>query len=361
MTDSSSTTRICARAPVRVDPAGAGTDCPPFSHEHGGLVVNIAIDRYVYATFDRLPNEHGVTIFSRDYGTGVHAPSSEALDLTGPNKFLAAFVKRLVPPGEGCLLVTDSRLPDSSGLGGSGAVGVAVTSAIHRAYERERNAQEIAEEANAVERVDLGFPGGSQDSYAAALGGINLIEYIKGGGTTYRRIPASPETLMRLERDSLLVYTGVGHVSGSIHDDIRKSYAEPDSPTLLAMFGLREEAGTMADRLQAGDLAGYAGAMNRSRFHHYGLHPSCDSDRLREYFRMLDPLIQGGKTCGAGGGGFILICAEPERHQACLEAIARLGGAVWPLAIDWHGVRTWTEPGTTEPVIESLRARIAAA
>jgi D-glycero-alpha-D-manno-heptose-7-phosphate kinase len=364
MSESTRAERICARAPVRVDPAGAGTDCPPFSHEHGGLVVNIAIDRYVYASFERLPREQGVIVFSRDYGVGVHAASVADLDLTGPYKFLAAFAKRLVDPGDGCLLITDSRLPDSSGLGGSGAVGVAVTSAIHRAYSRERTPQEIAEEANAVERVDLGFPGGSQDSYGAALGGINLVQYVPGGGTTYRKIQPSPDAVMRLERDSLLIYTGSGHVSGSIHDDIRQSYARPDSPTLRAMFGLREEAAGMAACLEAGDIAGYARAMKNSRFHHYGLHPSCDSDRLREFFRALDPLILGGKTCGAGGGGFILICVAPDRHHACLDAITALGGRaadVWPLAIDWHGVRTWSEAPTAQSAIDSVRARIAAA
>lgn len=365
MTESDGSVRFCARAPVRVDPAGAGTDCPPFSYEHGGLVVNIAIDRYVYATFERLPRSEGVTIFSRDYGNGVHAASPAELDLTGPFKFLAAFVKRLVSPDDGCLLVTDSRLPDSSGLGGSGAVGVAITSAIHRAYGRERNPQEIAEEANAVERVDLGFPGGSQDSYAAALGGINRIEYVKGGGTTYRKIHASRETALRLERDSLLIYTGCGHVSGSIHDDIRTSYAQTGSLTLRAMFGLRDEAAAMTERLEAGDVAGYARAMNNSRFHHYGLHASCDSDRLRDYFRALDPLILGGKTCGAGGGGFILVCAEPDLHHACLDQVARMQDgrtdSVWPFAIDWDGVQTWVEPATTRPVVEDLRSRLAIA
>ena len=350
MTESSYGARWCARAPVRVDPAGAGTDCPPFSHEHGGLVVNIALDRYVYASFERLPRAEGVTIFSRDWPGGLRAESPTALDLRGPLNLLAGFVKRFGAADDGCLLETDSRLPDSSGLGGSGALGVAVTAAIHRAYGRERTPQQIAEEANAVERVDLGFPGGSQDSYGAALGGINLIEYRQGGATTYRKLQVSRDAVLRLERDSLLIYTGSGHVSGSIHDDIRTSYGQPGSATLRAMFGLREEAAIMAERLEAGDIAGYARAMNNCRFHHYGLHPSCDSDRLREYFRALDPLILGGKTCGAGGGGFILVCADPHRQHECLDAAARFDhgrkDSVWPLAIDWNGVTTWTEPPT---------------
>jgi galactokinase/mevalonate kinase-like predicted kinase len=43
-----------ARAPMRVDPAGGGTDCPPFSVEHGGALVNFGITRYVHARVEML-------------------------------------------------------------------------------------------------------------------------------------------------------------------------------------------------------------------------------------------------------------------------------------------------------------------
>ena len=38
-----------ARAPVRIDLAGGWTDCPPFCHDVGGDVVNIAINQYARA------------------------------------------------------------------------------------------------------------------------------------------------------------------------------------------------------------------------------------------------------------------------------------------------------------------------
>ncbi len=343
MSSSPNAQRFCARAPVRVDPAGAGTDCPPFSEEHGGVVVNFAIDRYVYATFERMPAGFGKAIYSRDMRDGVHVRSHAELPADGPFRFLAAFLKRMAPSEESCRLVTDSRIPESSGLGGSAAVGVAVTAAIDRAYGRVRDAQVIAEEANAVERVDLGMPGGSQDSYGAALGGFNRVEYHKGGGTSYRKINVPRETVLQLERESLLIYTGSAHVSGSIHDDIRTSYRLPQSTTLQAMFDLRAQAELMTERLEAGDLAGYAGAMQRCRFHHYGLHESCDSPRLRQCFKLLDPLILGGKACGAGGGGFILVCAQPDRYRECVAAVEGMAPLVWPVAVSSTGVESWTE------------------
>ena len=38
--------KIVARAPLRIDPAGGGTDAPPYSIEYGGCVVNFSIARY---------------------------------------------------------------------------------------------------------------------------------------------------------------------------------------------------------------------------------------------------------------------------------------------------------------------------
>ena len=151
------------------------------------------------------------------------------------------------------------------------------------------------------------------------------------------------ETVLQLERESLLIYTGGAHVSGSIHDDIRTAYRLPQSTTLRAMFDLRTQAELMTECLEAGDLAGYAGAMQKCRFAHYALHESCDSPRLREFFEILDPLILGGKTCGAGGGGFILVCAKPDCYRDCVEAVERHALQIWPVAVGWKGVESWSE------------------
>ena len=48
--------KIAARAPVRIDPAGGGTDAPPYSTEYGGCVVNMSVARYSYAQLQWLAN-----------------------------------------------------------------------------------------------------------------------------------------------------------------------------------------------------------------------------------------------------------------------------------------------------------------
>ena len=348
------TTQACARAPVRVDPAGGGTDAPPFSIEHGGAVVNFAIARHAYATVDRLPSGSGVTIWAHDLRTGVTADSIEQLP---PERleFLQGFVRRLVPPEDSLLLMTESDVPPGAGLGGSGAVGVAVVAALDRAYGRQHTPEETARLANEIERVDLGYAGGDQDSYGAAMGGFKRLEYLKGGGTRLHRIDVPRDTRLLLEQNSLLVYTGGAHVSSDIHKDIQQSYAAPDSPTLAAMFQLRDAADQMAEALEAGDIETYIQAMNTSCDNLYRLHSSCDSDAHRAVCREMGENMLGRKTCGAGGGGFIFLATRPGRRRECVQAAERLGALVWPLGIDDDGVQSWDGPPAGQEEVARYR------
>ncbi len=350
--------KFIARAPARVDPAGGGTDAPPYCIDHGGAVVNFSVARHSYASFERLPKGSGVLLYSHDQKEGVRAGSVKDLQYNGRLDLLKAFAKRLLAEEDAFLLVTQSDIPQGTGLGGSGALGVAMLGAIARAQWKEMTRSEIALLANDIERKDLGNSGGSQDSFGAAMGGIKLITYRKGGGTSCEPIKVPESIRGQLERDSLLIYTGDVHLSGTIHVDIRKSYEQPDSPTVRAMDNLKAAALQMARALEVGDINTYVDALNCARVNHYALHPSCDSDTLRNYFRELSPYIRGGKACGAGGGGFIMVHMKPDCRKECIQAAESLGGMVWNCHLDDLGLLTWEEPPSSPEELETIRGRL---
>jgi D-glycero-alpha-D-manno-heptose-7-phosphate kinase len=349
------TMKACARAPVRVDPAGGGTDAPPYCIEHGGAVVNFAVERHVYASAQKLPLGSGVIICSADLCAG--ATALRVSDFAGQTdlEFLKAFVLRLVPDEDSLLLLTESDVQPDSGLGGSGALGVAIVAAIDGAYGRSRSPAEIAALANDIERSDLGYPGGNQDSYAAALGDVNFLQYHRGGGLTPRRIQLSSQTRRILEHHSLLIYTGGAHVSGSIHEDIKRAYLAGNPQTMSALTALHSQAETTAAALEAGNLTGYAAALQESCRQLYNLHAGCDSPDHRRYFQALADLIVAGKTCGAGGGGFLLVLTRPGRRSDCTRRAEEMGAVVWPVTIDTCGVSTWLEPPFDAAEIEQFR------
>lgn len=348
--------KICARAPVRIDPAGGGTDAPPYSVEYGGCVVNFAVARYSYAQLQWLKPGEGAHAFSLDLKQGGWAPKLTALRLDGKLDFIKGFAKRLLEGHDDFLLVTQSDVPVRTGLGGSGAMGAAISAACLKAVGRSMPQVELALLANEIERTDLGLAGGNQDSFGSAVGGAKKIVLHKGGGATCHRLKLPPDLVRCLERDMLLIYTGGIHLSATIHEDIKRSYAMPNSPTIAAMDGLKDAAIAMADALEASDLDRFAAALNASRRHHYALHDSCDSDTLRAFFAKLDRFILGGKTCGAGGGGFIVVLARPGHRQDCLEIAQQLGGDVWPFKMDDEGVVAWEEPNWAGADLDELKS-----
>src|SRR5687767_197895 len=129
--------KYVARAPVRIDPAGGGTDAPPYSVEYGGCVVNFSVARYSYAQLQFLQPGAGAHLYSLDMKLGAWAPKLDALQRGGKLGFIKGFTKRLLHGKDDFLLVTQSDIPVRTGLGGSGAMGVAVTTACLKATGKQ--------------------------------------------------------------------------------------------------------------------------------------------------------------------------------------------------------------------------------
>lgn len=322
---------------MRVDPAGGGTDCPPYCIEHGGAVVNFGVALYARATVRRLADTREIIIRSRDFDTEYRCASLEQLVPEGPLVLLQALVHRAAP-GFGLELTMEAEAPPGSGLGSSGAVGVACIGALLAAVGAPADQLTVARVADSVERDDLGMAGGSQDSYGAALGGLNLLRYRRGGTMVPEKLRVTDETRRRLEERCVLVYTGEAHLSFSIHDDIKASYALPDSPTVDAMHHLAHLAEEAAELLEAGDVDSFGDLLNESWRQLKRLHASCDSERLRAFFASAEPHMVGGKTCGVGGGGCILFMAREGSRQALEAACQTLGGTLMPFRIEMDGL-----------------------
>ena len=327
-----------ARAPVRIDCAGGGTDCPPYATDVGGVVVNVGIALHALASIE--PTEAGVEIVSDDFGRTLRADTATELPLGGGLDLLAAVVRRLAP-APGMRLRVRSDVPPGSGLGSSGAVGVACVAALDASQDIDRGPAETARLANEIERIDLGHAGGDQDSYGPAFGGWNVLTYEPGQPTHVEQVDPPPAFVREFERRAVLVHVGEPHLSGSIHEDIKRSYAQPGSPTRRAMEGLHQCGIDCAAAVRAGDLRGFAECLSRNWGHHQGLHPSCISPDLQAAYTAAEGLVLGGKTCGAGGGGCILFLARDDGRAELVRRLCGLGGQILTTRVDPEGVVTW--------------------
>jgi D-glycero-alpha-D-manno-heptose-7-phosphate kinase len=57
----------------------------------------------------------------------------------------------------------------------------------------------------------------------------------------------------------------------------------------------------------------------------------------------------GGKICGAGGGGYLLLACEPARQPAVRTALEDLGGRFVPFAFEPAGVRAHVSARPWQP------------
>jgi len=326
-----------SRAPVRANPAGGGSDCPPHCIEVGGAVVNFSVAHYASCKLTVHEDRRNITIVSEDFETEISVPNLSALEIDGTLDLLKGVAKRLKPTW-GFTLRVRSDVPPGTGLGSSAAVGVATVAVFDIAMGVNRPDFETAMLANDIERKDLKMPGGSQDCLGAALGGMNYITYHKGGTVSAENISISDAFINAFQSRGVLVYTGEAHVSNNIHDDIKTSYYEPKSDTLAAMEGLHRTAIAMKSHMEMGDIEAVACDMSCNWVFHKQLHESCNSERLDQFYEIATPYISGGCTMGAGGGGTLLFITKRDQKSNLCQAFEAIGGKILPLKLTSKGV-----------------------
>ena len=330
-----------ARAPLRIDLAGGWTDVTPYAAERGGAVVNVAISLHAHAQVRR--RRGGVELRALDLGAAVNARRAADLRPDGELALLKA-AARLLGPDAGFEVTTSSDAPPSSGLGGSGALGVALVAAFATLDGRRPQAAEVAQRAHQLETVEAGILGGKQDQYAASLGGLQFLEFGEQSvGAT--RLDPPADQLHELERHLVLCYTGASRLSGATHEQVWKRYAAGESAIRRALDGLRACALEMRDALVLGDVARVGGILTRNWELQQALGEDVRTTTMRDLERAaLAAGSAGCKACGAGAGGCIVFLAKAGRAFAVADALRAAGGQVLRFSFDSAGVVCWLAP-----------------
>ena len=328
-------TTFGAAAPVRLDLAGGWTDVPPYSAREGGVVVAAAVQLYAYA--EVRPRERGYLLTSKDLD---HAQEYEGLDALldeGPLPLLRAGL-RLFRTGP-CALNTRSDAPPGSGLGSSGAIDVALVSALAAAAGRQLTTREIADLACRLEGQEAGIPGGRQDQFAAAFGGFLRLTF-RDPDAEVEPIALDPAFAAELERRILLCYTGASRFSGDTIGRVMRAYERGEPAIAGALDGIREAAAAMGDALRAGDFARTGALLSEN----WRLQQRLDAAMATPEMRRLEAAMGdagclGGKAAGSGAGGSMFFLA-PDDPEPARAAVARLGMRLLPVRWSPGGVRS---------------------
>jgi len=339
---------VRATAPLRISFVGGGTDFPHYYERHGGAVVSATIDHCARVDVTPRPDRQ-VTIRSRDRGHLVEYDAAEGPVYDGFLDLPKAAVARL-GGGGGIDVELASDAPPGSGLGGSSALVTACVGALAALADRSMPAPEVARVSYAIEREDLGIVGGWQDQFAAAFGGFNLLEF-SADGVAVTPLSVGGEAIAELRAHLLLCYSGRVRTDLGLIDTQIRMYAEGREETIVGMKQLHEMAYEVRDAIESADVASLGGLLREAYESKRRMNPRITEGAPIE--RLLEAAHEagaaGGKICGAGGGGYLLLACAPDRQPAVRAALEAHGGRVTEFAFRGHGVEARTDDRVWRP------------
>jgi len=308
---------IISRTPLRISFFGGSTDYPAFYQEHGGAVLNTAINKYSYVICRRLP-----PFF--DYNYRIRYTLREETKTIAEIKHPSVReCLNFINLNFGIEIQHNADLPAMSGLGSSSAFTVGLLNALYALKGELITKRRLALDAIHIEQDIIKENVGAQDQTAAAFGGFNRIEF---GGT--RKIWVSPITLEQSKVDILqshlmLFFTGFPRNASEIAGEQIKRVPEKISE-LEKMMAMVEEAVKILNGPESG-YPDFGRLLHESWMLKRSLTPRITSMAIDDiYEAALEAGALGGKLLGAGGGGFILIFALPEMRQRIKEKLSKL-------------------------------------
>jgi fucokinase len=331
---------VWARAPARLDVGGGWTDTPPYSLEHGGCVVNAAVNlngQPPIQAYARIIDEPVIRISSIDQGarteitrfeelldyrkaTSSFALAKAALALsclqsrTDVEARGASLKKTLERFGGGIELTTLAAIPKGSGLGTSSIMGAVLLAAIQRAIGRELSQRELFYSVLRLEQA-LTTGGGWQDQIGGAVSGVKMIITEPGFVPDARIHYVLPDILDPKTNggQSLLYYTGVTRLAKNILHQVVARYLNRHRATMATLRQIRIVAGEAADALIRKDIAAFGHVIDVAWRLNKQLDPSSSNNEIESLFERVRPFVYGTKLLGAGGGGFMLMICKSTR------------------------------------------------
>lgn len=303
---------IISRTPLRISIGGGGTDLPSYYEQHGGFVVSAAISQYVFVSINRM------------FGEGYLLKYSSLENVKTIDEIRHPILREVLRRQyqQGFLEVASlADVPAGTGLGSSGTFTVGLLKALH-AYKREHiSAADLAEEACDIEINVLRQAVGKQDQYIAAFGGLTSFDFRPDGSVDAKPLAISNDTLLDLEHNMLMFFTGYSRNAVVVLDDQKKRSLEGDSSMIDNLHFVKQLGLSSKEALESGKTHCYAELMREHWEHKRARSQGMSNDQINHWHSVgMQNGALGGKLVGAGGGGYLLFYADdPMRLRRAMS------------------------------------------
>jgi len=296
-----------SKTPFRISFFGGGTDLPDWYEQHGGAVISSSINKYCYITCRNLPSFY-------EYKHRLVYSLTETINALEEIKHPGIRgVFEFLKVNNGLEIHHDGDLPAKSGLGSSSSFTIGLLNVIQTMQGISVNKTDLAKQAIVIEREILNECVGSQDQIAASFGGFNRINFLKNGSFDVVKLNINDDTKNLISDHLLLIYTGIRRHASEIEktkvENISKNKSSLRSLRALVDQAQIEISNITSDPSVLGEM------LHETWMHKMALSPHVSNDLINEIYKIARIKgALGGKILGAGGGGFLLIFAPPERH-----------------------------------------------
>ena len=306
---------IIARSPLRITLGGGGTDLPSYYTAHEGYVIAAAIDKFVYVTVTR-PFRPGIYL---KYSESEHVEQVAQVKHPIMREALGMLDLR-TPQIE---ITTLADIPAGTGLGSSGSFTTALLRAL-RAYRHETvESRALAEIACDIEINRLKKPVGKQDQYISAHGGVTCMTFHRNHRVSLAPLRLARSTLLELEDNLLLFFTGFTRAAGDILQDQQQRSQAGDAAMLANLDYVKALAYRSQEALELGDLERFGALLHEHWEHKKRRSGGISNPNIDKWYTLaMSNGAIGGKLVGAGGGGFLMFYAANRNRlrQTMAEA-----------------------------------------
>jgi len=307
---------IISRTPLRMSFAGGGSDVKAFYAEFGGAVVSTTVDKYIYVSINK------------KFDGGIRIAYSKTEEVNSVREIEHRLVRATFDyfdcPG-GVEITTIADIPSrGTGLGSSSSFAVGLINALAAYLGRYVSNEELGRTSCHIEIERCGEPIGKQDQYAAAYGGLNLIEFMPDDNVVVSPIVMPVKTRMQFERSVIVFYTGITRNASEI---LKGQFEEVgrDRAKQRALERMVKLAFLLREELQKANLDAVGDILHENWMLKKSLSAAVSNTRIDEWYEIARSRgAVGGKLLGAGSGGFLMFYAPEDRHGEIAEGLSSL-------------------------------------
>ena len=285
---------IITKTPLRISFAGGLTDIPKFYNTNDyGAVISTTINKYIY-------------VFVNDkFDSNIRVAYKKYEDVNKVNNITHPIVRECLKEFkvyDSVEIGTIADIPGGTGLGSSSAFTVGLINALAKYTHQKLNKQEIAELACKIEINNLKENIGKQDQYACSFGGLNYITF------TPNKVKVDkvylPEYAINILNNNLkLFYLGGRQKASNILENQIRQFKDKNK----LLINIRDISKHIQTLLEEEDIDSVGVAMNDAWELKKQMNGVTNLQIENMYNNSISNGALGGKVCGAGGSGFLLM------------------------------------------------------